>query len=132
MSKSSTRDEDTSESSDVVAREEDGKFKKGVSGNPKGRPKGSKNAITLLRQSLELELRERAAPDVSAVLDKAIELALDGNTAMIKLLLDLHMTKGAPDEREAKERTIINVNAPTSPAEVTQIEKVDYEDISDA
>lgn len=96
--------------------EHKGRFVKGVSGNPAGRPKGSKNAITLLRQSLELQLREQAGPDMGSVLDKCIELALDGDTRMIKLLLDLHMTKGGNDEAKGSEKVAIQINsAPAAP-----------------
>ena len=106
--------------SDVVHK---GQFPKGVSGNPAGRPKGSKNAITLLRQSLELQLREQAGPDMGSVLEKCIELALDGDTRMIKLLLDLHMTKGGNDEAKGGEKVAIQINsAPTAPTpEITII-----------
>jgi hypothetical protein len=99
-----------------------GKFVKGQSGNPAGRPKGSKNAITLLKQSLELQLREQAAPDLGAVLDKAVELALDGNPAMIKMLLEMHMSKGLNDESNATEKVAIQINsAPMHKVEVIDI-----------
>jgi len=100
----------------------DTRFKKGVSGNPAGRPKGSKNAITLLKQSLELQLREQAAPDLGAVLDKAVELALEGNSAMIKMLLEMHMSKGSSDDHQASERVAIQINsAPAQAVEVIDI-----------
>lgn len=94
-----------------VVRKEDGTFPKGVSGNPAGRPKGSKNAITLLKQSLELQLREQAAPDIGAVLDKAVEMALDGHPGMIKMLVELHMSKSTNDEAKASEKVAIQINS---------------------
>ena len=98
------------------------RFQPGKSGNPAGRPKGSKNAITLLKQSLELQLREQAAPDLGAVLDKAVELALEGNPAMIKMLLEMHMSKGPNDESHASEKVAIQINsAPASKVEVIDI-----------
>jgi hypothetical protein len=90
-------------------RTKKGQFPKGTSGNLAGRPKGSKNKMTLLRQSLELQLREEAAPQMSDVLTQAMQLALAGDRSMIKLLLELHMTKGVADEREAKEKVSITI-----------------------
>lgn len=95
-----------------AARNPDGTFPKGTSGNPAGRPKGTKNKITLLRQSLELQLREQAAPDIGAVMEKAIEMATEGHPGMIKLLLELHMAKQAPEAEKASEKVEINIKAP--------------------
>jgi hypothetical protein len=103
----------------VVERNEDGTFPKGKSGNPAGRPKGSKNAITLLKQSLELQLREKAAPDMGAVLEKAVEMALDGHPGMIKLLLDMHVSKGTNEDAKGSEKVAIQINsAPGAPKPV--------------
>jgi len=57
------------------------KFTKGRSGNPTGRPKGSKNKSTLLAQSI-LE------DDLEAVCQKAISEAKKGNIQAIKIILD--------------------------------------------
>lgn len=100
------------------------KFKKGVSGNPAGRPKGSKNAITLLKQSLELQLRDQAAPDMGAVMEKAIELAIDGHPGMIKMLLELHMSKGTNDETSRSEKVAIQINS-TGPAQVKVVDIIE-------
>jgi len=91
--------------------ENKGQFPKGVSGNPAGRPKGSKNAITLLKQSLELQLRDQAAPDMGAVLDKAVELALEGHPGMIKMLIELHMSKQHGEEAKGGEKVAIQINS---------------------
>jgi hypothetical protein len=99
------------ETTPVVKTSGSPKFVKGVSGNPSGRPKGSKNQITLLRQSLELQLREAAAPDMLGVLNKAVELAKEGDRAMIKLLLELHMSKQAQDQENAVEKVEINITS---------------------
>lgn len=120
------------EKTKVVMRRPDGTFPKGVSGNPAGRKKGSKNQITLLRQSLELALREQASHNIREVLDKAMEMALEGHPGMIKLLLEMHMTKATSEDKEAKEKVSININSGSAPQPV-QVEPIEatYEEIED-
>ena len=57
------------------------RFKPGRSGNPEGRPKGSRNATTL---ALEALLDGQA----TALTRKAIDLALTGDMAALRLCLD--------------------------------------------
>lgn len=97
-------------------KRERGQFVAGVSGNPAGRPPGVRNRITLLRDSLELQLREQAAPDVGSVLKKAVDLALAGDRAMIKLLLELHMAKSGPEREHAVDKVEINISSADAPA----------------
>ncbi len=56
-------------------------WKPGQSGNPKGRPQGSKNKTTLVVEALMQGKAE-------AVTQKAVELALEGDAAMIRVILD--------------------------------------------
>ena len=56
-------------------------FQKGQSGNPDGRPNGSRNATTI---ALEALLDGQA----TALTQKAIELALTGDMAALRLCLD--------------------------------------------
>ena len=56
-------------------------FKKGTSGNPNGRPRGSRNATTL---ALEALLDGQA----EALTQKAIDLALTGDIPALRLCLD--------------------------------------------
>jgi hypothetical protein len=56
-------------------------FQKGQSGNPSGRPKGSRNAATL---ALETLLDGQA----TALTQKALDLALTGDMAALRLCLD--------------------------------------------
>lgn len=61
--------------------EKQGKFQKGHSGNPFGRPKGVKNKAVLLAEKLfENEIEE--------ICRQAIELAKKGNIQAIKIVLD--------------------------------------------
>lgn len=97
---------------DNIVRLPDGRFAPGQSAHPSGRPVGSKNKITLLKQSLELALREDAQGHMPAVLEKAIELALSGDRTMIKMLLELHMSKGTQSsDNKAQEKVEININS---------------------
>ena len=56
-------------------------FEKGESGNPAGRPPGSRNRATLLMESL-------MADDAEAIGRKAIEMAKGGDLAAIRLCVD--------------------------------------------
>lgn len=78
-------------------------WKPGQSGNPDGRPKGSKNKITLIKQALEGELRIQLGPHMADVLTRAIDMAKEGNEAMIKLLLDKTLPTTKSDDSESNE-----------------------------
>ncbi|MFN7998605.1 MAG: DUF5681 domain-containing protein, partial [Bryobacteraceae bacterium] len=67
-----------------------GQWPKGVSGNPSGRPPGSRNKSTLLLEQM-LQGRQQE------LVDKAIELALNGDPAMMRLCLE--RIYPAPKER---------------------------------
>lgn len=56
------------------------KFKKGQSGNPDGKPKGAKDKRTEYRKLLE--------PHAEALIQKAVSLALKGDSTALKLCLD--------------------------------------------
>lgn len=75
-------------------------FQPGKSGNPSGRYVGSKNKNTKLVKLLE--------PHAEALIDKAIELVLSGNTNMLRLCIERLIPK-------AKEETVKFVipNSPT-------------------
>jgi len=87
----------------VSGRNPDGTFPVGASGNPNGRPKGARNRITLARLLVEEQLRSDMAPQARKLLQKAIEMALEGNEKMLSLLVDKVLTtpKDAPDEGES-------------------------------
>jgi len=59
---------------------EDTKFKPGESGNPDGRPKGSKDKRT--------QYREMFQDEAENLIKKAVEMAKDGDSLMMRLCID--------------------------------------------
>jgi hypothetical protein len=67
--------------SENTGEQQAGRFRKGQSGNPAGRPRGARNATTLAAEAL-------LAGEAAALTRKAIELALDGDVVALRICLD--------------------------------------------
>jgi hypothetical protein len=64
------------------------KFSKGQSGNPKGRPKGSRNRVALLAEQIFEQRLFGEDRKADAIIAKTIALAEAGDTSCIRLCLD--------------------------------------------
>jgi hypothetical protein len=94
----------------MTERTDKGQFPAGVSGNPKGRPKGSKNEIVALKQDMELALRQHVKPEkLKKVIEKVINKAANGNIAAAKLIFDYFLSRVADNDDNGKEQPAIRV-----------------------
>ena len=84
-----------------LVRTADGQFIKGTSGNPVGRPKGSKNRVTLFKLAAEEAFRDRNQLAIDAVLDQILHAALEGDKAARKMVWDACMSKAQVAEDKA-------------------------------
>lgn len=114
--------EDTEAKSGELIRNKDGQFIAGVGNKPIGRPKGSKNKITLLKLAAEEAWRERNSDRIDMVLDMILDAALDGDKAARKMVFDSLISKAAHQEDKTQgtkqeikvHRMIINQGENTS------------------
>ena len=87
-----------------------GRFPKGVSGNPAGRPEGSQNKASLIKQFIEERLSAKLEKDALAIMQKAINMAKDGDKSMIKLLLgDMMAATRSPHNEKSSGPVQVNV-----------------------
>lgn len=83
-------------------------FSKGASGNPAGRPKGSRNFATLLAQELNQKVvitengRKRSMTRLQALAKKIVNSGLVGDGKALKLLLDAMRAAGHINPNEAE------------------------------
>ena len=68
-------------SSDNTEQKQANRFRKGISGNPNGRPKGSRNNATLAAEAL-------LAGEAEKLTRKCIDLALDGDPIALRLCME--------------------------------------------
>lgn len=88
-----------------------GQFKKGQSGNPKGRPKGRKGVGTILIERLYQKVtvrergRERSVPLIEAKLMQLTQAMLKGDEKATALVLKLFAQYGEEEAAEVRGRT---------------------------
>jgi len=108
---------------DLVAAKPKGShlFQRGQSGNPNGRPKGSKNAITLIKLAIESELRARMRGDMAEVISKGLEMAKAGDKDLIKFFTSLWVSpaRASGDEDAPRDRVQIVIGRLNDEKQVT-------------
>ncbi len=99
-----------------ITRNELGQFVKGVSGNPQGRTKGSKNRTLLIKQAMEEALLRDSAEAFNDIVDQAITLAKGGDKDMIRFVLgDLLKEARRSEADEDDNKRIGDINITFSP-----------------
>ena len=94
-----------------MVRNSEGQYIEGVSGNPKGRPKGSKNRITLLKMATEEAWRDRNQERLDMVLDMILMDALDGDKAARKMIFESIISKAnVQEDKSAGQKQTITVH----------------------
>lgn len=121
----------------VATRDEKGRFVKGVSGNPAGKPVGTKHHIVQLREATEHALRDYLATPgnqqkAMQAIDRIMNIAItaDEKVALgaMKILFDkiLPNAKGSGEEEKQSKRPtliqIVNHTGKTGDPAVTVIE----------
>lgn len=100
----------------VVERTEDGKWAKGVSGNPSGRPPSRKQTITALKQTLEEYVRNAVRPErIVKILETLCDKAEAGDVKAAQTILAYTLSK--PTESD---------DAPVSGGIVIRIENATF------
>lgn len=84
---------------DKTGKKQDTRFKPGVSGNPKGRPKGKRSIPDILRKIGEEEGSIDGKTKLDVVMRKVFGYALEGKSWAVQFIAD--RTEGKAVERKA-------------------------------
>ena len=88
----------------------DTRFVKGRSGNPRGRPKGSKNKATLLKEAMQKKADIMLSKELPAVLKTVVAAAKGGDMQAAKMILDRTIpTKRADDGNDDTGNKLVQI-----------------------
>jgi len=88
-------------STEKAGRHQAGQFRKGISGNPNGRPKGARNSATLAAEAL-------LDGEAEALTRKAVQMALEGDTVALRLCIERPVTFALPPITSARDAADIS------------------------
>lgn len=128
------KEESTNKGKEV--QKKDTKWKKGVSGNPNGRPKGTKNRTTELQLLIQEKLLNDLEEEAKEILYIALQKAKSGDRVLLKFFLErflpaasVNLQGGDPTNNQLQ--IIISPMEPTNvsakPITPTQGEVIDAE-----
>ena len=124
----------TKSAKELAERAPDGRFVKGKSGNPAGRPVGSKNKVNLIKISMEEGFREGNFDKIAEILNSVVEDAAQGDKQARKMIWDACISKAAigedkADKDAAPQITIrhMEVKRQGDIIDVNEVEEVDNE-----
>lgn len=112
-------------------------WKPGQSGNPAGRPAGTKNKATIFKEIVKSQFEEQITEHLPAIIEAVARKAAEGDVAAAKLVFDkiIPNAKAVDLEKNGIKGTGINIiiNAAEPPTmEATIIEGETYEAGSEA
>ena len=81
-------------------------FKKGISGNKRGRPKGAKNKENLLREVIQNKAQDMMLSNIERIVDVVCEKAREGDLTAAKMIMD----RVVPIEQAKENRRFGGVN----------------------
>ena len=93
------------------ARRRKGQIKKGEVRNPLGKPKGTKNAHTLLKEAILQNAEEKVLQEFMTIVDTTVKLANQGDSTCLKILWDrIIPSKREVADKDDKLNVVINIS----------------------
>jgi hypothetical protein len=85
-------------------------WKKGISANPAGKPKGTKNKLTIYREAVLMKQEKKMLQEFPEIIGVLMQKAKDGDMTAMKLYLERVMAaKRVAEENEEKGGQTINI-----------------------
>ena len=93
------------------SRRRKGQIKKGEVRNPLGKPKGTKNAHTLLKEAILQNAEEKVLQEFMTIVDTTVKLANQGDSTCLKILWDrIIPSKREVADKDDKLNVVINIS----------------------
>lgn len=90
---------------ELVVRDDTGKFLEGQSGNPAGRPPGTRNRLVSVKQKLELAVRDgMSAQRLKRIINKMADMAEDGDVKAARLILDKFISPASIGDEQSEDK----------------------------